>query len=135
MSADAQLDQTLQRALEPFQARVAASGGAIAVAYSGGLDSAALLHLAASYANRNASTRVIALHVHHGLLPQADSWLVHCRAQAEALSVTFDARQIALKTAGDGIEAAARKARYAALGEMCRAHGASVLLTAHHLDD
>ena len=135
MSADAQLEQVLQRALESFKARVAASGGVIAVAYSGGLDSAALLYLAASYANRIAGTRVIALHVHHGLVPQADSWLTHCRAQADALAVTFDARQIQLNTAGDGIEAAARAARYAALGEMCRAHGAALLLTAHHLDD
>jgi tRNA(Ile)-lysidine synthase len=32
-------------------------------------------------------------------------------------------------------EAAARKLRYAALGELCRAHGVGLLLTAHHLDD
>ena len=34
-----------------------------------------------------------------------------------------------------GTEAAARKARYAALGAMCAEHGVNLLLTAHHQDD
>jgi tRNA(Ile)-lysidine synthase len=34
-----------------------------------------------------------------------------------------------------GTEAAARKARYAALGALCAEHGVALLLTAHHLDD
>jgi tRNA(Ile)-lysidine synthetase-like protein len=34
-----------------------------------------------------------------------------------------------------GTEAAARKARYAALGALCAEHGVQLLLTAHHLDD
>jgi tRNA(Ile)-lysidine synthase len=37
--------------------------------------------------------------------------------------------------AQDGIENAARVARYAALGELCRTHGVRLLLTAHHQDD
>jgi tRNA(Ile)-lysidine synthase TilS/MesJ len=44
-------------------------------------------------------------------------------------------RDVVVSKGKSGIEAAARKQRYAALGDMCRAHGAGVLLTAHHLDD
>jgi tRNA(Ile)-lysidine synthase len=78
---------------------------------------------------------VCALHVHHGLSPNADAWRDHCAAAAAALGIPFDWRAVVVAKGKSGIEAAARKQRYAALGEMCRAHGAGVLLTAHHLDD
>ncbi len=108
---------------------------AIAVAYSGGLDSAVLLHLMRQYA----STRNIplhAFHVHHGLSPNADAWLEHCRASCASLDIPFDFRRVTLvKKEEGGIEEAARMARYAALGEMSVQHGVSLLLTAHHLDD
>jgi hypothetical protein len=39
------------------------------------------------------------------------------------------------QVADSGVEEAARLARYAALGRLCRQHGARLLLTAHHLDD
>ncbi|MBC7514795.1 MAG: tRNA lysidine(34) synthetase TilS [Herminiimonas sp.] len=126
-------------ALEEITARVfnAGEGGAsraIAVAYSGGLDSSVLLHLVQKYVG----TRGIALqvfHVHHGLSPHADAWLAHCVATAAALGVGFDMRRVTVHADGNGIESAARRERYAALGTMCRAHGTPLLLTAHHEDD
>jgi tRNA(Ile)-lysidine synthase len=51
----------------------------VAVAYSGGRDSTALLH-ATLHAAAAQGVRVIALHVHHGLSPHADAWLAHCAA-------------------------------------------------------
>jgi tRNA(Ile)-lysidine synthase len=107
---------------------------AMAVALSGGLDSMVLLRLAHGYA-RTHGLPLFAFHVHHGLSPNADAWRAHCAAAAGALGVCFDARAVAIEKNGRGIEAAARKRRYAALGEMCRAHGVPLLLTAHHLDD
>jgi tRNA(Ile)-lysidine synthase len=76
-----------------------------------------------------------AFHVHHGLSPNADAWRDHCAAAAGALGMPFDWRNVEVTKGKSGIEAAARKQRYAALGDMCRAHGIDVLLTAHHLDD
>jgi tRNA(Ile)-lysidine synthase len=76
-----------------------------------------------------------AFHVHHGLSPNAGAWRDHCMAAAAALGLPFDWRAVAVARDGSGVEAAARTQRYAALGEMCRAHGVDVLLTAHHLDD
>jgi tRNA(Ile)-lysidine synthase len=102
----------------------------VAVALSGGLDSMVLLRLAHAH-----GLDVRALHVHHGLSPNADAWRDHCAAAAAALGIPFDWRAVVVAKGKSGIEAAARKQRYAALGEMCRAHGAGVLLTAHHLDD
>jgi tRNA(Ile)-lysidine synthase len=107
---------------------------AVAVALSGGLDSMVLLRLAHGYAHAR-GLALFAFHVHHGLSPNADAWRDHCAAAAFELGVVFDARPVTLARDGSGLEAAARKHRYAALGEMCRAHGVALLLTAHHLDD
>ena len=105
-----------------------------AIAYSGGLDSAVLLHLAHDHVQRHGG-RLYAFHVHHGLSPHADQWAEHCRASCEQLGVILDVRHVHIDQARNGIEEAARKLRYAALGEMCRAHNVSLLLTAHHQDD
>ncbi len=107
---------------------------AVAVAYSGGLDSSVLLHRVQA-AGAAHGWKVHAFHVHHGLSPQADAWLAHCAAQASALGVRFDSRRIEVDAGAGGIEGAARLGRYAALGAMCRAHDVPLLLTAHHQDD
>jgi tRNA(Ile)-lysidine synthase len=107
----------------------------VAIAYSGGLDSSALLHLARHYAHRH-DIVLFAFHIHHGISPNADQWLEHCRTECGKLGITFDARLVNLQSTGKtGVEEAARLRRYAALGEMCRMHGVSVLVTAHHEDD
>ncbi len=124
-----------ERALEAILARVVVSGGAIAVAYSGGLDSALLLRLLADHGRRNAR-QLFAFHVHHGLSPNADDWLAHCESEAAALGVAFDAARVTLPDVAEhGVEQAARLARYRALGELCKKHGVSLLLTAHHQND
>ncbi len=125
-----------ERALEAILARVVVSDSplSIAIAYSGGLDSSVLLHLAAQYCQRR-TLRLCAFHVHHGLSPFADDWLRHGEQQAAALGVPFDAARITVEDSADSIEHAARSARYAALGTLCRKHGAQLLLTAHHQDD
>ena len=105
----------------------------IAIAYSGGLDSSVLLDAAVRAAG---ATRLVALHVHHGLSPNADAWLAHCEANARVYGVTFDARRV--EVAHDdaaGVEAAARDARYRALDAMCEAHGVHALWLAQHADD
>jgi tRNA(Ile)-lysidine synthase len=124
------------RALGEIQARVCISGRVtLAIAYSGGLDSSVLLRLARDYASRHGMT-LFAFHIHHGLSPNADAWEVHCRRECERLGVMFDARRVQLmKRDESGVEEAARISRYAALGDLCRAHGVPLLLTAHHQDD
>jgi tRNA(Ile)-lysidine synthase len=114
--------------------RTGYSPSRIAVALSGGLDSMVLLHLAQGAA-RDAGLPLHAFHVHHGLSPNADAWRAHCAAAAASLGLPFDHRDVTVEKGKSGVEAAARKQRYAALGEMCRAHGVDLLLTAHHLDD
>jgi tRNA(Ile)-lysidine synthase len=107
----------------------------IAIAYSGGLDSSVLLHLARKYADIH-HVKLFAFHVHHGINADADTWLKHCQDECERLNISFDARYVDVAKHGkNGVEAAARICRYAALGELCRHHQIPVLLTAHHQDD
>jgi tRNA(Ile)-lysidine synthase len=131
-SSAGQVPATFAGALDALHAQYSPS--TIAIACSGGLDSMVLLDLAAAWC-RARGVALHAFHVHHGLSPNADAWLGHVQAAADALGVGFDARRVVLEQSGSGVEASARKLRYRALGDMCRAHGATVLLAAHHLDD
>ena len=116
-------------------ARADGQGARMAIALSGGLDSSALLHLAHGYAQER-GIALHAFHVHHGISPNADSWLAHCEQACAVLGVTFEARRVQLANKEKtGTEAAARKSRYAALGALCREHNVKLLLTAHHQDD
>lgn len=125
--------------LKAFQASVALlspemrQSGRYAVAFSGGVDSSALLHRAVAYFGQ---ARCVALHIHHGLSAQADNWQYAAQAVAERLGVRFVAHRVAVDAAsGKGIEAEARKVRYSALSALCQREDASVLLLGHHADD
>ena len=114
--------------------RASTSPNSIAIACSGGLDSMVLLRLTHAWA-AGRGIALHAFHVHHGLSPNADAWLAHCAQACAALGIAFDSRRVEVVKGKDGLESAARKLRYRALGEMCVAHGVPLLLTAHHLDD
>lgn len=113
----------------------------VAVAFSGGRDSTALLHATAVAARDWPGATVVALHVHHGLSAQADGWQRHAEAAcqvwaAEGLPVRLLCRRVRLSlNAGDSVEAVARAARHAALQDMAREAHADLLLLAHHRQD
>ena len=94
----------------------------LVVAYSGGRDSSALLSLACALRDARAPGfgRPHAVHVHHGLHPDADSWVEHCQRQCTALSVELTVRRVRVERRGLGVEAAAREVRYRALAEADR---------------
>lgn len=102
----------------------------IFIAYSGGLDSTVLLHAAAA---QLPSRDVRAVHINHQLSPNSDQWQRHCQAVCTLLGVPLVAFTVAVNDAGDGLEQAARRARYQCFGQLLRV--GDVLLLAHHLDD
>lgn len=107
----------------------------VAVAASGGRDSTALLHCTARAA-AVLGVEVVALHVHHGLMPQADTWWHRVRAQAYRWGAGFASRHLeGAPSPGDSVEAWARRGRYAALVEMAREAGCTLVLLAHHRRD
>lgn len=119
----------------PLAARVAACLDAalpeavpLWVGFSGGRDSVVLLDLVCALL----PGRVRAIHVRHGLSPNADAWADFCAAFCRARAVPLTVEEVEVShDAKEGLEAAARKARYQAfLGS-----GAAVLALAHHQRD
>jgi tRNA(Ile)-lysidine synthase len=106
----------------------------VCVAFSGGSDSLALLHLAEAW-GRRAGRPIVALTVDHGLNPQSADWTAAAAAVAARLGVGWRG----LVWSGDkptrGLPAAARDARHALLADATRDLGASVILFAHTADD
>jgi len=119
---------------------VVAVGGTVAVAFSGGRDSLALLH-ASCRAARVLGLQVVALHVHHGLLSEADDWLRSARRlcrrwQRRGWPVRLRwARLDGSPAPGDSTEAWARRGRHAALDRLAKEEGATLLLLAQHRRD
>jgi tRNA(Ile)-lysidine synthase len=104
----------------------------LVVALSGGVDSTVLL--AALAAHRLEGLRVRAVHVNHGIHPNASKWSRHCRALARALGVSLVVlRTRVVRAPGASLEAAARDARYALLA--AELAPGEFLLTGHHEDD
>jgi tRNA(Ile)-lysidine synthase len=105
-------------------------GKRVAVGLSGGVDSVTLLHVLGSLqGNKNYSLR--ALHVHHGLSPNAERWTRFCRKLCSEWRVPLSVRRVKVTKKGKGLEAAAREARYAAFRKV----PCDVLVLAHHIDD
>jgi len=128
-------------------ARHLPQGGRLMVGYSGGLDSTVLLHALGSVirncemgrvqngAQGQASYALCALHVHHGLSPQADAWAGHCQNICAQWGIPLQVRHVRVVRDGQGLEAAARNARYDAFRAMATESAADALLLAHHQDD
>ena len=109
------------------------ANAALCVAFSGGRDSTVLLH-ALALLRQQWPIVLRALHVNHGLQPAAQDWEEHCAALATRLDVPHSAVRVTVRTdGGQGLEAAAREARYGALRSELRP--GEWLLTAHHADD
>jgi tRNA(Ile)-lysidine synthase len=107
--------------------------GAIAVAFSGGLDSSVLLHaLAHIPAARQRGLR--AIHVDHGLHAESERWSAHCDRFAREIGVALTLCRVAVERgSGTGLEDAARVARFAAFA---RALGdGEILALAQHRED
>ena len=125
---------------QPLSAPSLTAGNTVAVAFSGGHDSLALLHVTCRTAQK-LGLQVVALHVHHGLLPEADAWLLRAQqlcARWAGRGWPVRLRWVRLSgqpAPGDSLESWARQGRYQALGTMAGEAGASLLLLAHHRRD
>src|SRR5258706_7566541 len=115
----AELIAAAGRALEGLQ------GKRIVVGLSGGVDSVVLLHALAQRAP------VAAVHIHHGLSPNADRWARFCRKFCKRLGVPLTVRRVRVAKKSEGLEAAARASRYQAPLKL----PVDVLALAEPLDD
>lgn len=108
-------------------------GQRVVVGLSGGVDSVALLHALAMLSGSGLkSFELSAFHVNHGISPNADSWEAFCGNYCERLKVPLTCVGVVVERGSkDGLEAAARRARHAAVGTV----DAHWIMFAHHRDD
>ncbi len=96
------------------------------------MDSVVLLHLLHALAPRF-DWQLSALHVHHGISPNADAWADFCSGLCAQHDIPLHIERVDISGLRDehGIEAAARKLRHAAFAKL----SCDVVALAHHADD
>ncbi|MCZ8292242.1 MAG: tRNA lysidine(34) synthetase TilS [Hylemonella sp.] len=123
------MTHSLAQALQDFQ-----PGLPLAVAYSGGADSTALLLACAE----RWPGQVSAIHIHHGLQAAADGFESHCREVCARLGVPLQVQRVDARPApGQSPEEAARSGRYLALRQCAEANDPPIrhIALAQHADD
>ena len=109
------------------------------VAFSGGSDSGALLHMMLRYA-AHVGAKVYAAHINHGIRgEEADRDEQFCRKVAESYGIEIfvlraDVPAIA-EAEGKSVETAARDLRYAYFAEIMKKNNIPLLCVAHNADD
>jgi len=126
--------QDTEQAIFQVLTSLTANGGTWWIAYSGGLDSSVLLHAVCRFAAQQDQPPLVkAIHVNHRLHAQADQWAIHCQQQCDTLSVPLEVVEVDVQLTGEGLEGAARRARYGAFEQALNPHDR--LLQGHHLND
>jgi tRNA(Ile)-lysidine synthase len=107
------------------------TGDHLTVALSGGVDSAVLLHLLVPLASQM-QLPLSAVHVNHGISPNADKWSEFCRNLCQSRNIPLEiARVKVMREPGISLEAAAREERY----RIFRNLQTDYVVLAQHLDD
>lgn len=125
---------TLQARVQQQLDRLAASVPALALGYSGGGDSHALLLLASEWA-RLREKRLTAFIVDHGLREESALEALQARNAASAIGIEAHILRWPGEKPSQGIQAAARLARHTLLARAMKQHGLNALLLAHTRDD
>ena len=108
------------------------ASGRLVLGLSGGMDSMVLLDLLSALRAARSASSSAALHVNHQLSPHAGQWSALCAQRSRDYGVPFRAVRVEVeRDSPEGLEAAARDARYAVF----EAQDADAVVLAHHLDD
>lgn len=131
MSADAVPPVRFESEAVARCAALLPDGARVCVGLSGGVDSVVLLHVLHGAAAAHHWT-LDAIHVHHGLSPNADAWATFCEDLCAGLGVPLAIRRVDVTDRAQlGTEDAARIQR-----QRCfRESGAPFVALAHHADD
>jgi tRNA(Ile)-lysidine synthase len=131
------LSQSFEAAIASFSPHLP-----LAIGYSGGADSTALLLACA----QKWPSQVSAIHVHHGLQAAADDFAAHCESFCKRINVPLTIKKVDAKhELGESPEAVARHARYNAFKDVAgvfasydaikNAANISNIALAQHADD
>ena len=131
--------KTIKKFIPPHTLTGLSEDESLLVAFSGGADSGALLHMVMQYAKER-GTKVFAAHVNHGIRgAEADRDEEFCQSVAKSYGIElFTLRADVPKIAAQeqkSIETAARDVRYAFFSDIMKKHGIKTLCVAHNADD
>lgn len=130
-SRNREFAERVKRAVASCLLRHAHAKQAVVVGFSGGLDSTVLLHAVHTVATEM-GLDLSALHVNHGLSPNADAWGDSCALFCRELDLPLTTIRVKVPfDTGEGIEGAARRLRHKLLTDQ----PADWVLLAHHADD
>lgn len=117
-----------------WRAELPASVNRLLVGFSGGRDSQVLLHALCECERIAPRFTLRAVHVHHGIHPRANEWVMHCEQTCAAWEVPLSVVKLAWAlSVGESVEDRARQMRYAAFTQTLFPN--EVLVTAHHVED
>lgn len=107
----------------------------LVLAVSGGADSLALA-AATAFEAKKLSIQLVAAVIDHGLQKASDQVAKQAAERLQVLGIDdVVIEKVSVKKSGDGLEAAARDARYQALEKIRKAKKAEWILLGHNLDD
>jgi len=105
----------------------------ICVAFSVGMDSHVLLHVAAQLLYERDDIELRAIHINHGLHADSEQWVKHAQFICAEINVPLIVQNVTVDEKPDGPEGGARLARYEAFADIV--HPGEHLLLAQHADD
>jgi tRNA(Ile)-lysidine synthase len=91
-----------------------------------------LLHYCICF-HSNDISNIEAIHINHNLSSNSAEWEDHCKQTSKKLGIPCHVESIEIKMDGDGMESAARKARYKIFTKYLK-EGDQILL-GHHSND
>ena len=105
----------------------------IFVAFSGGLDSTALLFLCNKALKQKKIRNLKAIHINHNLSKNSDYWQQHCESFCRSNNIEFESFMVEVSKNKSSIESQARQARYKIFKSLLDEN--DQILLAHHRDD
>ena len=105
----------------------------IFIAFSGGLDSTALLFLCNQALKQKKIKNLKAIHINHKLSKNSNNWEQHCESFCRTNNIEFESFKVKVSKNRSSIEAQARQARYKIFESLLDANDQIIL--AHHRDD
>ncbi len=106
----------------------------VLLAFSGGSDSLALLHLLQAYGKSHALSLAL-VHVDHGWREESRQEAEHIAAMAASMGLPLHQKRLQPSTLKGNLEAACREERLHFFRELCTLHNYQAVLLAHHADD
>lgn len=109
-------------------------GYTFCVALSGGIDSVVLLDCLAHFKKQQPALKLRAIHINHGLSPNADDWQKFCLTLCQSLGVELVTCRVEVTVKNrQSLEQVARNIRYQTIGQQLADN--ECLVTAQHQND